>query len=219
MKTNEDLRKEVAAEIKWDPQVKDVSAQIGINVNDGVVVLSGIVDTYAKRMAAERAAQRVKGVKVVACDIEVDNARKKTDAELAEAVESALHWNEAVNNDRIKVLVDDGWIYLDGTVDWEYERTFAQRSVENLEGVRGLTNNISISPRTVDVKEIKQKIAEAFRRSAIIDSANVDVDVAGHKVTLKGRVKSLAEKNEAASVARWAPGVTDVENKIEIEEL
>ena len=168
-------------------------------------------------MAAERAAQRIQGVKIVACDLEVDPDRKKTDAEIAEAVENALHWNSAVNKDQIKIIIDDGWIYLDGTVDWEYERIFAQRSVENLTGVKGVTNNISIKPKPINAKEIRSKIAEAFHRSVTIDSSSIKIDLAGNKVTLHGKVRSWAEKKEAEQVAWSFPGVMVVDNQIEID--
>ena len=168
-------------------------------------------------MAAERAAQRVKGVKIVACDLEVDLERKKTDLEIAEAVANALYWNAAVNEDKIKIIVDDGWIYLDGTVDWEYERVFARRSIENLTGVKGVTNNISIKPKPIEPTEIKNKIAEAFRRSASIDSSTIRIDQAGNKLTLHGKVKSWAEKKEAEQIAWSFPGVIGVDNQIEID--
>ena len=129
MKTTEDLRKAVMDEIKWDAQLTDVYTQIQVTAKDGIITLLGLVEDYGKKMAAERAAQRVEGVKIVACDIEVDPHRKKTDAEIAEAVENALHWNNAVTKEQIKIIIDDGWIYLDGTVDYEYERRFAQRSI------------------------------------------------------------------------------------------
>ena len=138
MKTNEDIRKDVIDEIKWDPQVKDVSNQINVVAKEGIITLSGVVDSYAKKMAAERAAQRVAGVKIVASDIEVDSGRNKSDSEIAEAIESALHWNSSVNNDQVKILVNDGFVYLDGTVDWEFERKLVHRSVEYLSGVRGI---------------------------------------------------------------------------------
>ena len=217
MKTNHDVQHDVLAEIKWDPQLKDVSTQISVSANDGIVTLSGIVDTYGKKMAAERAAQRVKGVKIVACDLEVDPERKKTDLEIAEAVANALHWNTAVNEDKIKIIVDEGWIYLDGTVDWEYERVFAWRSIENLTGVKGVTNNISIKPKPIDATEIKSKIAEAFRRSAAIDSSSIRIDETGNKLTLHGKVKSWAEKKEAEQIAWSFPGVVAVDNQIEID--
>jgi osmotically-inducible protein OsmY len=203
-------------EIKWDPQLNDVCTQIQASAKDGIITLSGLVDTYGKKMAAERAAQRIQGVKIVACDIEVDPDRKKTDIEIGEAVGTALHWNNAVNKDQIKIIVDDGWIYLDGTVDWDYERTFAQRSVENLIGVKGVTNNISIKLKTIDSLEIKSKIVEAFHRSATIDSSSIKIESLGSKVTLHGKVRSWAEKNEAEKVAWASPGVTSVDNQIEI---
>jgi osmotically-inducible protein OsmY len=217
METNEDLRKDVMDEIKWDPQLKDVCTQILVSEKDGIITLSGLVDTYGKKMAAERAAQRIQGVKIVACDIEVDPDRKKTDAAIAEAVENALHWNSAVNNDQIKIIIDDGWIYLDGTVDWDYERIFAQRCVENLIGVKGVTNNISIKLKTIDSQEIKSKIVEAFQRSANIDSSSVKIESVGSKVTLHGKVRSWAEKKEAEQVAWASPGVMSVDNQIEID--
>lgn len=217
MKTNEELHRDVLAEIKWDPQLMDVSAQISISVNDGIVTLSGVVDTYGKKMAAERAAQRVTGVKIVACDLEVDPERKKTDIEIAEAVANALYWNSGVNEDKIKIIVDDGWIYLDGTVDWEYERVFATRSVENLTGVRGVTNHISLKPKTADAAGIKSKIAEAFKRRAIIDSSSIEIDQTGNRITLHGKVRSWAEKKEAGQIAWSTPGVTEVDNQIEVD--
>lgn len=217
MKTNEDLRNDVMDEIKWDPQLKDVRTQIQVSAKDGIITLSGLVENYGKKMAAERAAQRVQGVKIVACDIEVDRDRKKTDAEIAEAVENALHWNSAVNKDQIKIIIDDGWIYLDGTVDWDYERKFAQHSIENLTGVRGVTNNISLKPKPIDATEIRTKIAEAFHRSATLDSSSIKIDLAGNKVTLYGKVRSWAEKKEAEQVAWSFRGVMLVDNQIEID--
>ena len=217
MKTNEDLQQEVVAEIKWDPQLKDVHTQISVVASDGIITLGGIVDTYAKRMAAERAAQRVKGVKIVACDIEVDTIRKKTDRELAEVVDSVLHWNSTVNSDNIKILIDDAWIYLDGTVEWEYERIFAQRCLENLVGVRGITNNISIQPNPVDPEEIRNSIVKTFERSATVDSAGVSVFVTDNKVTLTGKVRSWAERKDAERAARLAPGVSEVDNQLEVD--
>ncbi len=217
MKTNEDLRNDVMEEIKWDPQLREVYSQIQVSAKDGIITLTGLVENYGKKMAAERAAQRIQGVKIVACDIEVDPDRKKTDAEIAEAVENALHWNSAVNKDQIKIIVDDGWIFLDGTVDWEYERLFAQRSVENLVGVKGVTNNISIKPKPIDAKELRSKISDAFHRSATIDSSSIKIESDGHKVTLRGKVRSWAEKKEAEQVAWSYPGVMAVDNQIEID--
>lgn len=188
-------------------------------MKDGVVTLSGLVDTYSKKLAAEKAAQRVAGVQVVASDVEVKLgvAGKKTDTEIAEAVKNALRWNSAVNEDKIEVKVDNGWVYLDGKVDWEYERMSAQHSVEDLLGVRGVTNTIFIKSKTIDAKNIKSKIAEAFHRSATVDSSSIKIETTGNKVTLHGKVRSWAEKKEAENVAWFAPGVMDVDNQIEID--
>ena len=132
MKTNDELQKDVMAEIKWDPQLRDVHTQIGVSAKDGVVTLGGLVDTYSKKRAAEKATQRVKGVKVVASDIEVKVGLfgKRSDTEIAEAVKNALKWNSAVNDDKIEVKVDNGWVFLDGVVDWAFQKITAQRNVE-----------------------------------------------------------------------------------------
>ena len=137
MKTNEELQKDVMDEIGWDPELKEVAPEIGVSARDGVVTLSGIVGTYARKLAAERAAQRVKGVKVVAVDIEVKvaDAAAKTDPEIATAVRNALMWNSNVNEDKIEVKVDNGWVYLDGNVDWKFEKGVVETMIEGLDGV------------------------------------------------------------------------------------
>lgn len=219
MKTNDELRLDVMNEIRWDPELRNVATEIGVASNDGVITLSGIVDTYRKQIAAEKAAQRVAGVKVVASDIQVslDALGVKTDTEIAVAVKDALRWNSAVNEDKIEVKVDKGWVYLDGTVEWDYERSTAQRSIENLVGVRGVTNMISIQSKPIDTKEIKNKISAAFHRSATIDSSAISISCTGNKVTLHGKVRSWAERKEAEKIAWAYPGVTAVDNKIEID--
>jgi len=217
MKTNEDLRKDVMDEIKWDPEVKDVSNQINVVAKEGIITLLGVVDSYGKKMACERAAQRVAGVRIVASDIEVDPVRRKTDSEIAEAVESALHWNSSINNDQVKILVNDGLVYLDGAVDWEYQRKLVQRSVENLIGVRGIVNNISINPKPFHTKDIKESITEVFKRNAIVDASSIVIETTGSSVTLRGIVRSWAEKKEAEKVVWAFPGVLMVDNQIEVD--
>lgn len=219
MKTNEELRTDVMDEIKWDPQLKDVATKIGVAVSDGVVSLSGIVNSYTKKLAAERAAQRVAGVMVVASDIEIKlvPVGKLTDTELAESIKNVLQWNSAVNHDQIEVKVDNGWVYLDGKAEWEFERQSAQRSVEGLIGVIGVTNNITIKPKAINVTEIKNNITNAFHRNASVDSSAIRIEATGNKVTLYGKVKSWAEKKEAENVAWFAPGVLEVDNQIDID--
>lgn len=219
MKTDEELRKDVIDEIKWDPEVRDIATEIGVAAKDGVITLSGVVSSYRKRLAAEKAAQRVAGVKVVACDIKVTLASigRRTDTEVAEVVKNALRWNSAVNDDRIEIKVDNGWVYLDGKVDFEYEKRNAEDAVKDLIGVRGVTNNIIINVIPIDTKEIQRKIAAAYHRNATLDSSSIQIETSGSKVSLRGTVKSWLEKNEAENIAWRAPGVLSVENKINVD--
>lgn len=218
MKSNDELQRDVMAEIRWSPQLADVNTQIGVSAHDGVITLSGLVDTYSKKMAAERAAQRVRGVKVVACDIEVKFGAfgSRSDTEIAEAVRNALRWNSAVDDDRIEVKVDNGWVYLDGRAEWEYQKITAETSVANLVGVKGVTNNISIKSKSIDVNEIRKKITDAFHRSATVDASSIKLDTRGSMVTLRGTVRSWAEKEEVERIAWSSPGVLTVDNQIEI---
>ncbi|CAD5265571.1 MULTISPECIES: BON domain-containing protein [unclassified Imperialibacter] len=219
MKTNEELQKDVMEELKWDPLLRDVASQIGVTANEGVVTLSGLVDTYSKKLAAERAAQRVTGVNVVAVDLEVkiEAMHVKTDIEIADAINNALKWHSALKNEQIEVKVDNGWVYLTGFTYWDYERRATANAVRNLIGVKGVTNNIMLKSQTIDPKQIKGKIAAAFHRSATVDSSNLHVNVSGNHVTLSGKVRSWAEKREAEKVAWSSPGVTRVDNEIEID--
>jgi osmotically-inducible protein OsmY len=218
MKTNVELRNDVMDEIKSDPELSNVATDIGVAAKDGVITLSGVVDTYWKKISAEKAAQRVRGVRVVACDIEVKlGAVGKTDTEIAEAVRNALGWNSAVIDDEIEVKVDNGWVYLEGKVAFAYEKRYAQECVEDLVGVKGVTNIITVKTKTVDTKDIQRKIAAAYHRRATIDSSAIRIDSLGGKVTLHGTVRSWAEKKEAESVAWTEPGVLSVDNKIEID--
>ena len=220
MKSDDEIRKNVIEEIQWDPQLTKIAPQIGVTVKNEVVTLSGNVEYYGQKLAAEKAAQRVKDVKVVAVDIEISSAGtsdSSTDSEIADAVRNALTWHSAVNEDMINIKVEDGWIYLEGTVNWEYERRAAERAVENIRGVKGVVNTIKIKVKKVEPSEIKKKIKAAFHRHATVDSANVQVDSRDGKVTLTGTVRSWTERKDAEDVAWSMPGVTDVENQLEIE--
>lgn len=203
-------------ELKWQPSIK--SSQIGVSVQDGIVTLSGMVDSYAEKRDAERAALRVEGVKGVAEDIVVDLPfdHKKGDADLAKAAVNTLRWDTMVPDDRIKVKVENGWVTAEGKVDWLYQKSAVRNALSNLTGVRGVTNLVSVTP-TAKPSEIKRKIISAFERSASIDANSIRVENIGDKVMLKGTVRSYAEKLDAQRAAWNAPGVSQVENQLEVK--
>lgn len=219
MKTNEELQRAVMEEIKYDPLLNDVATEIGVTAKDGVVTLSGLVTNYSKKLAAEKAAQRVRGVKVVAVDLHITLGRSsvKSDTEIAEAIKNALKWNTAVNEDKIEVIVENGHVILDGLVDWEYQKNISEGAIEGLTGIRSITNNIEVMSRSINTRDIKKKINSAFHRSATIDASNIQIETTRNRITLKGTVRSLAEKKDAEKVAWSAPGVIAVDNRIEIE--
>jgi osmotically-inducible protein OsmY len=221
MKTNYDLRKDVMDEIGFTPELRSVDKEIEVAVKDGVVTLSGEVDSYWKKVAAEEAAQRVTGVRVVASDlvVKVSGPGRTTDTEIAEAVRNALRWNSEVNHDQIELKVEAGWVYMAGKVDWLFEKESAQRTVERVFGVVGVNNSIILKPRPVDENRIKGKIRAAYNRSATLDAESIYIETSGGTITLFGSVSSCAERKEAESIAYASPGVTNVVNRIEIESL
>lgn len=215
MKTDSEIQQDVMEELRWEPLLK--ATEIGVGVKNGVVILSGTVDTYLKKREAERAAKRVAGVKAVAEDIQVKVSSyfKKTDAEIADAVLTALKWHSSVQEEKIKIVVEDGWVTLEGEAQWEFQRRSARSAIENLIGVKGITNNIKIVSRAI-LKEVKQKISSAFHRSATLDADRINIDTAAGKVVLTGKVNSWAEKKEAEDAAWACPGVIQVDNKLEV---
>jgi len=216
MKTDAKIKDDVLQELAWQLGVD--KTEIGVIVKDGIVTLTGVVDSYTKKIAAENAAKSVSGGKAVAEDIEVKYtmAKGKTDTDIAKAVVDAFKWNTSIPDEDIKIKVEDGWVYLSGEVKWAYQRAAAKNAVEKLLGVKGVVSNISIK-QLVEPKEIKDRIMKAFERSADLEAKNIHVEVDGHTVTLTGTVHSLNEKDEARKAAFYAPGVTKVENKLTVE--
>ena len=216
MKTDIQIQADVQEELKWEPFLN--ASEIGVAVKNGIVTLSGRVDAYARKILAEKAAKRVAGVKAIAEDIQVgvSPVYRKTDTEIAEAVVNALKWHTAVEEEKIKIRVEDGVVRLEGEVEWDYQRINALKAIENLAGVRSVTNFIIVKPN-LKATDIEQKISAAFIRNATIDAEKVMVEVVGTKVTLRGKVRSFAERDEAERAAWAAPGVMNVDNKLEIE--
>jgi osmotically-inducible protein OsmY len=212
--TDEEIQKDVLAELKWDAQVQP--NEIGVSVKDGVVTLTGWVDSYLKKWAAEDAAQRVAGVKAVANDLEVKLFSEHTDTDIAEAAIRALQWDAAVPADKIRVTVSKGWITLKGEVEWQFQKQDAERVVRRLTGVTGVSNLITVKPSTT-ASELKKRIENALVRNAKVDANKITVEVQGSKAILKGAVRAWVEKEEAERVAWLAPGVTSVENRIAVE--
>lgn len=216
MRTDLEIQKDIKEELKWEPNL--ANEDIRVAVDKGIVVLSGTVDSYYKKNKAQKAANRVAGVKSVIekLDVKLPSAIEKTDSEIENAVINELKWHSSVMEDKINVKVNNGIVTLNGDVEWDFQRTAIRNAIENLTGVRGIVNNLKIVPKLTS-GEIKQKINAAFHRNATIDAGKINVETSGNKVILTGKVRSWMEKNEAENTAWLAPGVERVENKIEIE--
>jgi osmotically-inducible protein OsmY len=217
MKSDKELQINVLDELTWEPSVN--VEDIGVIVKDGVVTLTGSVDSYAEKSAAEQAAKRVAGVKALAVEIEVKlpGMSERTDADIARAAENALEWDTLVPEDRVKVTVEQGRITLTGDVDWRYQKEAAENAVRYLTGVKGVSNLIDIiTVQKVSPAEVKANIEKALKRNARLEAQRITVTAAGSKVTLRGNVRSLADRDEAERAAWNAPGVFEVEDEIDI---
>src|ERR1700732_2256568 len=212
-RSDNSLRDDVLLELKWDPKISSAS-DIAVAVKDGVVTLTGFVPSFWEKDAAEKAVKRVYGVRGIANDIEVKLFWQRTDPEIARAAVRELESHVSIPADRIKVTVKDGWVTLEGTVDWEYQKSLAESAMKKLKGVSGVTNKIQVTPKASAAEEVKSKIEEARRRSAELDARRITVKIEGSTVKLYGSVSSWAERDEAERAAWSAPGTTMVENHI-----
>jgi osmotically-inducible protein OsmY len=220
VKTDTELQRDVMTELKWEPTIH--AAEIGVSAKDGVVTLNGVVDSYGKKWAIVRAVRRVSGVKVVAEDIKVSppDPYKRTDEDIARSATNVLNWNVWVPRDRVKAMVQNGWITLSGNVDWYYQKEHAEDAVRHLTGISGVTNRITIKPPvpTVKASEVKIGIEGALKRNARLlrDADKIKVETSGSKVILSGSVGSWADFDEAEYAAYCAPGVSEVENNLRV---
>ena len=213
MQNENEIRDAVLKELDWEPQI--TSTDIAVSAEDNVVTLTGFVHSYSEKVAAEKAAKRVYGVRGVANDIEVKPKLERTDPEIARDAVQVLKTRISVPDDRIKVTLKDGWVTLEGRVEWQYQKRAAESSVRDLVGVKGVSNLIEVKP-AVSPAQVKTRIEDALRRSAEIDARRVSVVARDSKVSLWGNVRSWVEKQEAERAAWAAPGVTNVENHITV---
>jgi osmotically-inducible protein OsmY len=214
MKTDAELKKDVIDELSWDPEV--ASTAIGVAVKDGIVTVSGHLDTYAQRFAVERALQRVHGVKAIALelDVKLSPQHKQSDTEIAEAVEQSLK-RTTLSAHRVWLTVEGGFVTLHGELDWEYERQSVERAIRPLLGVVGISNEITLKPRPVPA-DITERITGALQRQALHEAKRIHIDVDGSTVTLQGQVHSWRDRN-AIQAAAWAvQGVQSVNNELRV---
>jgi len=213
MRSDSEIERDVREELKWDPDLN--ADDIAVSVKNGVVTLAGFVPSYSDRLEAEAAAKRVAGVLAVANDLEVrlPAIDQRPDPDIARDAVAALKAELPISYDRIKVIVKDGWITLEGAVEWQYQKTTAENAVRKEKGVKGVTNVIRVKPK-IEPSELQRKIMEAFKRNAELDANRITVEANGSEVILKGTVRSWIEREEAERVAWSAPGVTKVEDRI-----
>jgi osmotically-inducible protein OsmY len=216
-KTDNEIKQQVLRELKWDSRIG--WSQVGVDVSEGVVTLTGLVSSYAQKLAAQEAAHRISGVLDVANDVEVrpDGVFIRSDAEIALAVRHVLEWDALVPDERIKSTVSDGWVTLEGDVDFWHQRQDAELSVLRLEGVIGVTNEISVAPKRVDPKELREEIEHALERRADREAERLRIEVKDGAVDLFGRVHSWQEKRAVLGSISHAPGVSAVRDHLRVD--
>jgi len=216
MKTDAQLKKDIGDELEWEPSVN--ATHIGVSVDRGVVTLTGHIDTYAEKAAVERAVQRVQGVQAIALELDVKLApnHQRSDTELAQSLQSALQAQALVPASRISMKVEHGWVTLSGEVDWDYQRSNAERTVHQTMGVVGVSNRITLKARTVPT-DVSNRIKDALARQAEREARGIEVSIAGSTATLRGSVHSWAERNAAQGAAWSAPGISLVVNELKVQ--
>jgi osmotically-inducible protein OsmY len=214
--SDDQIRREVEDELRYDPSLSE--DDIAVSVRDGVVTLVGRVKSYLDKWHAERSASRVRGVRAIANDLDVrlPSSSNRQDTEIARAAADALDWNIAVPRGRIKARVENGWVTLEGDVDWNYQKEAAERSVRSITGVKGVTSLITVHARATP-SDVKKRITDALERGAEFDAERITVEVDGNKAILRGTVRTFAERRDAERAAHNAPGITEVENRLVVD--
>jgi osmotically-inducible protein OsmY len=215
MRTDSDVKRDVEDELKYDPDLS--TAEIGVSVKNGVVALTGFVRSYSQKLQAETDAKRINGVLGVANDLEVrfESVDARPDPDIARDVIAQMKLELPFSYEKIKTVVKNGWVTLEGDVEWNYQRTRAESAALRVKGVLGVSNFVKVAPRVSPV-EVKSKIENALKRSAQLDASRIIVEANGSEVVLKGTVRSWAEREEAERAAWLAPGVTKVDDRIAI---
>lgn len=213
--TDVELRQTVSDALEFEPSIN--AAHVGVAAKDGVVTLSGHVATYAEKLKAEEVAMGVRGVKAIAEEIEVRPAgtHATADDEIARRVLEVLRWNTTVPDDRVKATVQNGWVTLTGSVEWNYQRESASRALQGLAGVRGVANTIRIAPKASPA-DLRNRIEQALKRQAELDALGIAVELADGSVTLRGKVHSLSERRVAEQAVWAAPGVREVRDNLSV---